>query len=213
MSSNAQIEANRQNAQASTGATSPAGQKKSSMNALRHGFTGQSVLVSAEEKPLYDAHVIAYLEQYQPKSHEESNLIQQYADQHWTLHQISVQQMNVLTMLNMSNAHHMKIGSDYETLNAASAQFYKQIGNLGIYEQRRRRAAQETLAQFNELKAAREKAFAEAVTVYKGLKLKNQPFNPADFGFVYSTAEIETFVARQAAIFTAKTPVNQPVRA
>jgi len=109
-------------------------------------------------------------------------------------------------MLNMSNAHHMKIGSDYETLNKAVAPFYKQIGTLGIYEQRRRRAAQETLAQFNELKAAREKAFAEAVTVYKGLKLKNKPYNPAEFGFVYSSTEIETFIAQQIAIFTAKTP-------
>ena len=204
MSSNAQIEANRQNSQASTGATTPAGQKKSSMNALRHGFTGQSVLVSAEEKPLYDNHAAAYLEQYQPQTHEESNLIQQYADQQWTLHQISVQQMNVLTMLNMSNAHHMKIGSDYETLNAASAQFYKQIGNLGIYEQRRRRAAQETLAQFNELKAARERALAEAAQVCKAMKSQNKPFNPAEFGFVYSTAEIETFLAQQTARFNAK---------
>jgi len=206
MSSQAQIEANRQNSQASTGATTPAGQKKSSMNALRHGFTGQSVLVSAEEKSAYENHSIAYIEQYQPKTHEESDLIQQYADHRWTLQQISVQQMNVLTMLNMSNAHHMKIGSDYETLNKAVAPFYKQIGTLGIYEQRRRRAAQETLAQFNELKAAREKAFAEAVTVYKGLKLKNKPYNPAEFGFVYSSTEIETFIAQQIAIFTAKTP-------
>jgi len=212
MSSNAQIEANRQNSQASTGATTPAGQKKSSMNALRHGFTGQSVLVSAEEKSAYENHSIAYIEQYQPKTHEESDLIQQFADHRWTLQQISVQQMNVLTMLNMSNAHHMKIGSDFETLNKASAQFYKQIGTLGIYEQRRRRAAQETITQFNELKAAREKAFAEAVTVYRALKLKDKPYNPSEFGFVYSSTEIETFIAQQIAIFNAKSASAQPVR-
>jgi hypothetical protein len=208
MSTAAQIEANRQNAQLSSGPTSPAGKQRSSMNAVRHGFTGQQVVVSADEKAAYETHCIAFLEQFQPKTHEETELTQQYADQQWSLHQINVQLMNVLSMLNAATAHHVKAGSDFETLNAATAPFYKQIGTLGTYELRRRRAATDTLARFKELAAAREKALAEAAQIRKSLKAQNKIFNPAEFGFVCSSAEIEVFLARQSLISEARSFQN-----
>jgi hypothetical protein len=199
MSSNAQIEANRINAQSSTGPTSPEGVKRSSQNATRHGFTGQQVVLSCpEEKSAYEDHCISLIELYQPKTHEETDLIQQYADQRWTLHQISIQQMNVITMLSAANQKLTAAGTDCETINTVTAPFYKQINTLGIYEQRRSRAAKETLARFHELKTAREKALAEAAAAAKLMKSQNKPFDPAEFGFVCSLPEIEAYIARQS---------------
>jgi hypothetical protein len=198
MSTTAQIEANRINAQSSTGPASPEGLKRSSLNATRHGFTGQQVVLSCpEEKAAYDDHCISLIELYQPKTHEETDLIQQYADQRWTLHQISIQQMNVMTMLGAANQKLTATGADFETINTATAPFYKQLNTLGIYEQRRARAAKETLARFEELKTAREKSLAEAAQTCKAMKAQNKPFDPIEFGFVHSSAEIESFITRQ----------------
>ena len=208
----AQIEANRQNAQLSTGPTSQAGLERSSKNATRHGLTGQNLLITPEEKDAYETHCISYVEQYQPKTHEETELLQQYADHQWCLHQINVQLINVTSMLNAATAHHMKIGSDFEVLNAAVAPFYKQLNTLGIYDQRRRRAAEATIARFKELDEARKQALAEAAKIYKSMKEKGQPFNPSEFGFVCSTAEIQAYIARQTALTDPKKPTIQLAR-
>jgi hypothetical protein len=197
MSTATQIEANRKNAQASTGPGTEAGKQKSSLNATSHSFTGQQIVLSAEEKVAYDTHCIAYLEQYQPKTHEENDLIQQYADQEWTLHQISVQQINVLALMNLTIARLMNEGVDLDTYNAVTAPFYKQLSTLGIYENRRRRAAA-TLASFQELAAQRQDELAEAAQTCTTLKAQGKPFNPQEFGFVHSLPEIEAFLARAA---------------
>jgi hypothetical protein len=199
MSTQAQIEAKRQNAQHSKGATSEEGRKKSSLNAITHGFTGQKVFVTAEQKVAYEAHCAQYQKQYKPKTHEETDLMQQYADQHWTLHQISIQEMNVITFMNATTEQHIEAGSDVDTLNKALAPYYQQLKTISIYESRRRRAATATLARFQELVEAREEALKEAALVAIVLKTQDKPFQPEEFGFVCSKQEIEEFLDRQAA--------------
>jgi hypothetical protein len=199
----AQIQANRQNAQLSTGATTPEGKKRSSLNATRHGFTGQSLVLADEEKDAYETHSIAFMESYQPATHEETSLVQQYADLTWSLHQIAIQQSNVMSLINAITRKLVKDG-DYDALAAAVAPHYKTINTLSLYETRRRRAAEATLARFNELAAARKQQFAQAVQLYKAAKAQDKPFNPSEFGFVCSLPEIERFVLRQTALADAQ---------
>jgi hypothetical protein len=193
------MEANRKNAQHSTGATSEEGRKKSSLNAITHGFTGQKVFVTAEQKIAYEAHCAHYRKIYNPKTHEELDLMQQYADQQWTLHQISIQEMNVITLMNAVTEQHLAAGSDADTLNKASAPYFQQLKTISIYESRRRRAAVATLAQFKELVAAREEALKEAAIVFAVLKMQGKPFKSEEFGFVCSEAEIEAYLNCQEA--------------
>src|SRR5271168_626087 len=199
MSSAAQIEANRKNAQHSQGATTEEGRQKSSLNAIVHGFTGQKVFVTAEQKIAYEAHCAHYQKQYRPKTHEELDLIQQYADQQWTLHQISIQEMNVITLMNAVSEQHIEAKSDPDTLNKATAPYFQQLKTISIYESRRRRAATATLARFQELVEAREEALKEAALVATVLKMQGEPFNPEEFGFVCSADEIEALIKRQVA--------------
>jgi hypothetical protein len=199
----AQIQANRQNAQLSTGATTSEGKKRSSLNATRHGFTGQSLVLSDEEKDAYETHCIAFLENYQPATHEETSLVQQYADLTWGLHQIAVQQSNVMSVINAITTKLMKEG-DFDALTAATAPHYKTINTLSLYETRRRRAAEATLARFNELAAARKQQLTQAVQLYKATKAQDKPFTPSEFGFVCSLSEIERFIARQTALANAQ---------
>ena len=198
MSTAAQIIANQNNAQSSTGPKTDAGKQAAALNSTKHGFTGQTLILTAAEKPAYETHVIATVEHYQPKTHQEAELIQQYADQQWTLHQINAQQIGLLSLLNAATLQHMELGSDIATLNTALEPLYKQLRTLGTYEQRRLRAAKATLEAFNELVAARQAQFEEAVEIYKSLKSQNKPFTPEEFGFVCSTQEIERHIAREA---------------
>ena len=164
-----------------------------------HGFTGQKVFVTEEQKTAYEAHCKNYQKQYQPKTHEETDLMQQYADQQWTLHQISIQEMNVITLMNATSEQHIEAGSDVDTLNKATAVYFQQLKTISIYESRRRRAATATLARFQELVEAREAALKEAALVSIVLKTQNKPFNPEEFGFVCSNHDIEAYLDCQAA--------------
>jgi hypothetical protein len=76
MASNAQISANRANAQLSTGPTSEAGKSKSSKNAVTTGLTGRTVLLPTEDAALYEAHCLEFLERHQPADEAEKALVQ-----------------------------------------------------------------------------------------------------------------------------------------
>jgi hypothetical protein len=167
--------------------------KQPSINITPHGFTGQSLVLTPEEKSFYETHSIAYMEQLQPATYQETDLVQQYADLRWSLHQVSIQQSNLLSLINAITAKLIAKG-DLEELTSALAPHYKSLSILSTYEQRRRRAADDTLARFNELAEARRLQLAQAAQVYKSLKANNQPFTPADFGFVHSCAEIEKYL-------------------
>ncbi|MFN7937823.1 MAG: hypothetical protein U0R19_31125 [Bryobacteraceae bacterium] len=55
MSTQAQVDANRANAQLSTGPRSPEGKSSSSQNALKHGLSSQYVPLSESERPQFEA--------------------------------------------------------------------------------------------------------------------------------------------------------------
>ena len=83
MATEAQIEANRKNAQHSTGPTSPEGKARSCMNRLSHGFNS-SVLFIAGEKPeefnllLADLHT-----EFQPATTSEQILLEKMVHHQW----------------------------------------------------------------------------------------------------------------------------------
>ena len=168
-----QVEANRNNAQKSTGATSQTGKERSSLNAVKHGFTGQQLVLSDSEKEAYEFHVLAYMDEYAPKTQIETNLVQQFADLNWSLHQIAVQQHNVMSLINAMNEKLMK-EADLEALSKALAQPYRTLNTLGIYESRKRRAANALEAQLTAMLEARALAVKEAA---------------AKIGFVHSAPE------------------------
>jgi len=69
-------ETNRANAQNSTGPRTEAGKQRSSLNALRHGLTGNTVLLPSDDIAAYDRHCQEFLDQYQPKNKMETELTQ-----------------------------------------------------------------------------------------------------------------------------------------
>lgn len=66
MSSQAQLDANRANAQHSTGPRSPEGKSASSQNALKHGLSAQYVPLSESERPQFEALEASFRREVKP---------------------------------------------------------------------------------------------------------------------------------------------------
>jgi hypothetical protein len=87
---------NRLNAQKSTGPRTPEGKQASSLNALRHGLTSQFAVVAGEDYELYQIHLQAFLDEYEPLSVTELHLTRSLADISWRIDRIASMEANLL---------------------------------------------------------------------------------------------------------------------
>jgi hypothetical protein len=85
MSSFRQIEANRRNAQLSTGPVTEEGKKKSRPNAIRHGLTAETVIDALEDAEDYAAFEMAITADYDAQSAVERELVLRLASLLWRL--------------------------------------------------------------------------------------------------------------------------------
>jgi len=198
-------ETNRANAQHSTGPRTDAGKMRSSLNALRHGLTGHTIVLPSDDLVAYERHCKEVHDQYGPKNKMEVLLAQMLADLAWRLNRITAIEANMLTM--GINEH--GDGGDTENHQADSAlamakafrQQSQDMANLSIYEHRLATRFQKTLKQFQDLQAARldrEKLdMCSAAKILQMHKNRKIPYNPVEDGFVFSNAEIETYIERR----------------
>jgi len=85
MTSFRQIEANRRNAQLSTGPVTEDGKKRSRQNAVRHGLTAETVIDALEDAEDYAAFEIAVTADYDAQSAVERELVLRLASLLWRL--------------------------------------------------------------------------------------------------------------------------------
>jgi len=85
MASDAQIRANRRNAQQSTGPRTPEGKDQSRFNATKHGLSARLVVLPWEDVGDYFELHGALLRQYQPENPTEMFLVDQVAQNWWRL--------------------------------------------------------------------------------------------------------------------------------
>ena len=83
MATQAQIDANRQNAQKSTGPTSAAGKARSSRNNFTHGFRSACVFVNDEDRGEFNGLVADLHGEYQPATHTEQMLLEKMVLHQW----------------------------------------------------------------------------------------------------------------------------------
>src|SRR5438045_7385847 len=85
MTSSRQFQANRQNAQKSTGPTTTEGKEKSRCNAVRHGLTAETVIGQLEDAEDYKAFEAAVIADYDAQSAVERELVLRLASLLWRL--------------------------------------------------------------------------------------------------------------------------------
>ena len=85
MTSTKQVQANRENAKLSTGPRTEEGKKRTSRNALKHGFRAKDPLIPGEDPEEFAAHNAELMNDLGPASVVEQNLVDQLVDITWRL--------------------------------------------------------------------------------------------------------------------------------
>ena len=196
-------EINRTNAQHSTGPKTESGKKRSSLNALRHGLTGQIVVMPAEDLAAYQLHVKSFTDEYHPEGATEAHLVQALADTSWRLNRVAAQETNLLSL---GLAHPTAIDAprpiqDAMSIAAALESQSKALANLSMHSQRLSRQFERTVTQLRDLQQTRraqeKKALNDLLDVLEMHEAKGETYNPSEDGFVFSEQQInESIQAR-----------------
>jgi hypothetical protein len=201
----ARIAANRQNSLKSTGAKTAQGRAVSSLNALKTGLTGVTVLLPSEDAGPYQSHILSYEKQFKPVGPEECALTQSIADIRWRLNRIPALELALITI------GHNELAARDENFNRPDLTpllemqirraFEKDFRNLHLQEARLARRREKEMAELRTLQAERkveeEKGLAEGMRLYTNARYRKQPFDFASHGFEFSKERFISFLASQ----------------
>ena len=213
MISDKQLEANRANAFLSTGPKTEEGKKRSRVNGLRHGITGQVITMADEDRAAHDKLSNALMKDLAPVGAMETQLAQRIATDSWRLNRISAVEDNIFALGLLKNGGRLCPDNvqidDALTTARVFTQESKQLQLLTLYEQRINRSLQKNLALLKSLqavrKAEREAAMKEAATLLKLSEMKGLEYIPARDGFAFSNAEIHAVIDRDQRLQRAAT--------
>ena len=185
------IEINRANAQYSTGPKTAAGKQRSSLNALRHGLTGQIVVMPTEDLQAYQLHLKSFADEYHPQGATESHLVQALADASWRLNRVAALESNLLALA---------VGNDPDPLSgamsivAALESQSKALANLSMHSQRLSRQFERTVMQLRDLQKTRrsqeKQDLNDVIDIMEMYEDKGEPYDPSADGFVFSESQI-----------------------
>jgi len=211
--SDARLRANRANSQKSTGPRSDSGKQRARLNACRHGLTGRTVLLPAEEFEVYRAHSKALTASLAPEGPEETLLAAAIADDYWRLERLRSIEEGILALQFAQPGPPRATRPDADAALAQAQAFLDHAPRLqliSLYEQRLNRGIRTKTARLAELQAARREALARALEEAKLLlrlaRHENRAYDPApDFpGFVFSTPEVAAAVHREDRLAAAR---------
>jgi hypothetical protein len=186
-----QLEANRRNAQRSTGPRTAEGKARSSLNNLRHGLTGQITVLPEEDREAHDAFCNRLIAGFNPETPIEEQFANSIAEDVWRLNRVSAIENNIFAL-----GRHRDRGEIRNAL--ADAQSFldhaRELNLLSLYEQRIHRNMQRNLNQLRELQKEREadrcRRMEEAKLLAQQSLASGAAFNPIENGFEFSNAEI-----------------------
>jgi hypothetical protein len=199
MSTQAQLAANQVNAQLSTGPTSAEGKAKCSLNALKTGLTGRTVLLPTEDAAAYEQHLARFAAELKPTTDREKALVQSIADAEWRLQRIPALEMGIYALGRIEFAPLFE-NQDLALRPALlDAHIYltrhRQLNNLSVQEGRLRRQRDKdltALAELQKVTAAQRRARLHRLALdCMRARHDNRPFCLAEIGSEFSVAELE----------------------
>jgi hypothetical protein len=124
-----QIEANRLNAQRSTGPRSEAGQAASSQNSRRHGCYSSQVVIEGQDQEQFDQLLDEFMDELQPQTLRERNLVEMMAVEWWHLGQCEFMRRSFF-----SNQRKMVVDYHANWAEASEAERTNLVGeNIAFY--------------------------------------------------------------------------------
>jgi hypothetical protein len=211
-----QIEANRRNAQQSTGPRSEIGKQKSSLNALRHGLTARVVVLPTEDLAAYQRFSAEFLADLAPETFAERQCAQTVIDTQWRLNRVRGLEDGMLALGHYGPEGQIDPGHPeiHAVLTAAAAwrEHSQAFVNLSMHEQRLYRVLKDASKTLEDLRAkrraVRQSDLDSAVALHNMNKMLGEPSStpaePTANGFVFTPEQIDTETRRQRRLFEAK---------
>ncbi len=203
-------EANRANAEHSTGPRSEEGKRIAAHNALKTGLTGRTVVLPTDSLAEYQAHLARVHNRYHPKTEDEQLLTESIAHSEWRLLRIPTLETGLLAVGREECADlypEQPLAVRIAMIDARVHLAYgKQLANLALQEARLHRRLQQDTARLEALLKTRHTAeqalLTEAAFIYERSEETGKPFplkDLSDVGFECSLDQIQHFVARRKA--------------
>src|SRR5580658_9539070 len=207
-----QIEANRRNAQQSTGPRTEIGKKTSSLNALRHGLTSRIVVLPTEDLAAYNTFSVEFLVDLAPETFTERQVAQTIIDTQWRLNRVRVLEDGMLALGHYGAESNIDPGHPeiHAALTAAAVfrEHSRAFVNLSMHEQRLYRILTAASKSLEDMKAkriaARQADLDAAVALHNLNKMQGVPSEPPTAGFVFKPEEIEAECRRHRRLLEAR---------
>jgi hypothetical protein len=211
-----QIEANRRNAQQSTGPRSEIGKQKSSLNALRHGLTARVVVLPTEDLAAYQRFSAEFLADLAPEAFAERQCAQTVIDTQWRLNRVRGLEDGMLALGHYGPEGQIDPGHPeiHAVLTAAAAyrEHSQAFVNLSMHEQRLYRILKDATKSLEDMKAkrtaARQADLDTAVALHNMNRMLGEPTltndTPTAAGFVFTTEQMVAETRRNRRLFEAK---------
>jgi hypothetical protein len=196
MATQVQINANRQNAQKSSG-PSEASKEYTKLNATKHGYTGRTIVLCESEAEPYRAFTESHHAEFAPIGPTEEHLVQAIVDNRWRTHKIFADEAAIYAL------GHIEYAARFEDQAAGiipslcraftTTAKFKELSLLHRYHARITRQLAQDDAQLRQLQSIRKakqlEDFKDAFALFSA-STEAAPFNPQEFGFVWSTEQI-----------------------
>lgn len=216
MASSPQALANQQNAQQSTGPRTPEGKRASSLNAVRHGLTGQLVVLPGEDNAPYEAFRAKLSAELAPKTTVEEMFVQTICDTQWRLERARKAEANILALVYFEGLPGALAEIEDPAHRAAMLEahamvkYERPLRNLQIQEARLQRTLFKSVEELDNLQAKRRQAeehtMSEAINLQIAHQAREIPFIPAENGFVFTSAQIDREITRRGMLSHPSSP-------
>jgi hypothetical protein len=172
-------------------------------------LTGRTVLLPEDDADRYEQHLHHYRKAYQPVGERECELTQSLADTTWRIDRIPG--LEEALYFKGSNEFAAEVAELDPHQRAAMLRmqtylaYERQFRNLNIQEMRLHRLRERLIAEIKQLQKEREQKekddLAIAAKLYIAAKHDRQSFDPDEYGFDFSTADVEAYLQGQRASF------------
>ena len=166
MATQSQIDANRRNAQKSTGPTTPEGRAAVLHNALKHGLTSEVLIPSDEDQPDFDRLCEAFETEFQPIGPIEESLLENLVAAKWRLGRARKEETGFFMKRSLELEQHSQ---DYRELPANGR--LAMIVDLDS-------GGPNTLAKISRYEARLERSFYKALSELRRAQTQRAPLQP-----------------------------------
>ncbi len=182
--SEAQLTANRANAQLSSGPVTPEGKARSSQNALKHGLTGATVLLASDDAAEYQRRLAACQDAFHPVGEEEQRLVQSMVDSLWRIDRAQNLQIGIMYKGSLEFASQFADQEPAKRRALIEVETYlkyeKSLRNLQVQEARLHRRYEKDFAELKRIQQTRKSQERQAAKA-------SQPVPGHQNGFEFST--------------------------